>query len=348
VAAPATVAGDEDDEMARDLLTIGEFARASGLTPKALRLYDDLGLLPPADVDPHSGYRRYAPAQLDGARLVATLRLVGMPLARIRDVLAAPPARAAEQVVAYWRQVEADTTARRRIVATLVEQLQTEETAMPTTTDTLTPRTGVSHHQGARDRQQDAVVATRDTFAVADGTGPRDDVAELALRTFVDEGYAAAATAVWPATAEGAGTTLTAVQLVGSTARITHVGDARVHLVRDGEVRRLTADHTIVAGLIESGDLTEEEARSHPHRLLLNRALVPGTEPDRHEADVLPGDRLVLTTDGVHATLDAPELDALLLSPGTPDDVAAAIGAAVTTAGEPDNHTALVVDLAGG
>ena len=70
--------------MTTELLTIGDFARASGLTPKALRLYDDLGLLRPAEVDPSSGYRRYAPEQLGQARLVATLRLVGMPLARSR------------------------------------------------------------------------------------------------------------------------------------------------------------------------------------------------------------------------------------------------------------------------
>ena len=75
--------------MTTDLLTIGDFARQSGLTPKALRLYDDLGLLPPAEVDPSSGYRRYTSEQLAPARLVATLRLVGMPLSRIEEVLAA-------------------------------------------------------------------------------------------------------------------------------------------------------------------------------------------------------------------------------------------------------------------
>ncbi len=65
-------------------LSIGEFARTSGLTPKALRLYDELGLLTPTRVDPFNGYRWYAPEQLDRARLVARLRLIGMPLARIR------------------------------------------------------------------------------------------------------------------------------------------------------------------------------------------------------------------------------------------------------------------------
>lgn len=69
-----------------ELLTIGAFAKATRLSPKALRLYDELGLLPPARVDPVTGYRRYAPEQVQRARLVAWLRRLGMPLARIRHV----------------------------------------------------------------------------------------------------------------------------------------------------------------------------------------------------------------------------------------------------------------------
>ena len=64
-------------------MSIGEFARLSRLSAKALRLYDELGLLPPARVDPDSGYRWYAAGQLDNARLVASLRQIGVPLAQI-------------------------------------------------------------------------------------------------------------------------------------------------------------------------------------------------------------------------------------------------------------------------
>ncbi|MBY8850086.1 MerR family transcriptional regulator, partial [Saccharothrix sp. MB29] len=78
-----------------ELLTIGAFARATRLSPKALRLYDELGLLTPARVDPLSGYRLYAPEQLDRARLVAWLRRLCMPPARIRHVFALDPAEAA-------------------------------------------------------------------------------------------------------------------------------------------------------------------------------------------------------------------------------------------------------------
>lgn len=73
-----------------ELMAIGAFARASRLSAKALRLYDELGLLPPAYVDPASGYRFYDPAQLEQARLVAWLRRLGMPLARIRVIAGLP------------------------------------------------------------------------------------------------------------------------------------------------------------------------------------------------------------------------------------------------------------------
>src|SRR5688500_2400750 len=125
------------------LMTIGDFARDAGLTPKALRLYDDLGLLPPAEVDPASGYRRYAPSQLERARLVATLRLLGMPLARIKQVLELSHAARARAVETYWCQVEADTSTRRDIVDTLVHQFRNEAHIMTTSTDTLRAEFGV-------------------------------------------------------------------------------------------------------------------------------------------------------------------------------------------------------------
>lgn len=74
-------------------LSIGEFARMSGLTPKALRLYDELDLVAPERVDPFNGYRWYAHEQLDQARLVARLRLIGMPRPDRPQRLAARPGR---------------------------------------------------------------------------------------------------------------------------------------------------------------------------------------------------------------------------------------------------------------
>jgi len=104
-----------------DLMGIGEFARLSRLSPKALRLYDELGLLPPAQVDPDSGYRWYAAGQLDNARLVASLRQIGVPLAQIQLILSLEPEAAAAQVGAYWSGAEADHAGRRDLVGYLVD-----------------------------------------------------------------------------------------------------------------------------------------------------------------------------------------------------------------------------------
>lgn len=335
--------------MTTELLTIGDFARESGLTPKALRLYDDLGLLRPVEVDPASGYRRYAPAQLGRARLVATLRLVGMPLTRIEEVLDVPPSVAARLVRAYWLQVELDTASRRDIVSDLVEQMESEAPTMTTSTDTLHAEIGTSHRKGGRPQQQDALLATPGVVAVADGFGERADLAAAVLAAFESGGLDAAVAevaseiAVGQPAAPASGTTLTAVTFSGNTASVTHVGDGRVWLVREREVRQVTHDHTVVAALIEAGQLTIDEAGSHPHRNLLNRALVPGVVTDEVEVDLQPRDRLVLTTDGVHSHVD--DLAVLLAAPAPAQEVADAVAAAVADAGEPDNHTIVVVDL---
>ncbi|MGB6581585.1 MAG: helix-turn-helix domain-containing protein, partial [Streptosporangiaceae bacterium] len=104
-------------------MSIGEFARLSRLSPKALRLYDELGLLPPAQVDPDSGYRWYAAGQLDNARLVASLRQIGVPLAQIQLILSLEPEATAAQVGAYWSGAEADHAGRRDLAGYLVDRL---------------------------------------------------------------------------------------------------------------------------------------------------------------------------------------------------------------------------------
>ena len=113
-----------------DLMSIGEFARLSRLSAKALRLYDELGLLPPAQVDPDSGYRWYAAGQLDNARLVASLRQLGVPLAQIQLILSLEPEAAAAQVGAYWAGAEADHAARRDLAGYLVDRLTGKRNVM--------------------------------------------------------------------------------------------------------------------------------------------------------------------------------------------------------------------------
>jgi DNA-binding transcriptional MerR regulator len=113
-----------------DLLSIGEFAQLSRLSPKALRLYDELGLLPPTRVDADSGYRFYEVGQLDRARLVSSLRQIGVPLAQIKVILDLEPMTAAEQVAGFWAVTESDHAVRRELAGRLVDRLKGERSAM--------------------------------------------------------------------------------------------------------------------------------------------------------------------------------------------------------------------------
>ncbi|GIF10256.1 MerR family transcriptional regulator [Actinoplanes teichomyceticus] len=94
-------------------MSIGEFARLSGLSIKALRLYDVSGLLPAAEVDPITGYRRYAAAQLKRARRIGVLRRIGMPLPVIGEMLVLSDAEAVGRLDRWWAGEEAATAARR-------------------------------------------------------------------------------------------------------------------------------------------------------------------------------------------------------------------------------------------
>jgi DNA-binding transcriptional MerR regulator len=114
-------------EPADGLLTIGVFARRSRLSMKALRLYDRQGLLRPAHVDGGSGYRRYRESQLATARLIAMLRRLDMPLARVAEVVSAPGAAGASRLAAYWETVERRVASQRELAAHLRIRLLGEE-----------------------------------------------------------------------------------------------------------------------------------------------------------------------------------------------------------------------------
>ena len=102
---------------------LGEFARRSRLSLKALRLYDERGVLVPSRVDQASGYRYYDPAQLDDARLVVMLRELQLPLAAIKELLACDPAVAATRIAEHWRGAEAAHDARRDLADYLIDRL---------------------------------------------------------------------------------------------------------------------------------------------------------------------------------------------------------------------------------
>ena len=284
-----------------ELMTSGAFAQASGLSRKALRLYDELGLLHPARVDPDTLYRFYHPGQLEQARLVAWLRRLGMPLAVIRSVSGLPPARAAVELAAYWATVEAEIAARRELAAFLIGYLSGKDpgkdTAMSESQGTLTVRYGVRSDIGLhRKDNQDAAYAGARLLAVADGMGghaagelasaavidalrPLDiQVPASELLNALDHAARRADSALRdivranPAL-HGMGTTLTALLWSGSQLGLLHIGDSRAYLVRDGEVFQITQDHTLVQSLLDEGKITAEEVASHPQRLLLLRAL---------------------------------------------------------------------------
>jgi DNA-binding transcriptional MerR regulator len=111
-------------------VSIGEFARRSRLSVKALRLYDELEVLVPARVDGASGYRYYDVGQLEAARLVAMLRQLDVPLAAIKELLACDPVDAAERIAAYWREVESQHDARRELADYLVNRLRGKRSVM--------------------------------------------------------------------------------------------------------------------------------------------------------------------------------------------------------------------------
>ncbi|MET7965903.1 MerR family transcriptional regulator [Micromonospora sp. NPDC005305] len=349
-----------------ELLTIGAFARAARLTPKALRLYDELGLLPPAAVDPHSGYRYYAPAQLDRAGLIAALRRAGMPLAEIQHVCGLPPDAAAEAVDAWWRRVSADTKARGRAVALLLDQLTERGTTMSDTTFRYAVRceTGT-----ARDSNEDTAYASGTLLAVADGMrGPGGAAASTAavdaLRPLepadapATELLAALADAVAAADravrahatpAHQPVTTLTAILRRGTRLALVHVGDTRAYLLRGGELSRLTQDHTYVQTLVDQGKLSLAEAGAHPQRALLARALGAGdVEADLALRTALAGDRYLLCSDGLATVVDPEALHAALAGADDPETAVGRLVDLAYAAGAPDNIACVVADLVAG
>jgi len=120
----------QEDKRADPLLSIGVFARRSRLSPKALRLYAAQGLLVPARLDGRTGYRSYTADQVERARLIGLLRQAGMPLARVRELVASPASDQPAAVERWWAGVEDDHRRRREVVAHLHRRLTGEDLVM--------------------------------------------------------------------------------------------------------------------------------------------------------------------------------------------------------------------------
>ena len=150
----------------------------------------------------------------------------------------------------------------------------------------------------------------------------------------------------------GMGTTVVALRFGGTRreprAEISHVGDSRAYLLREGDLKPLTEDHSLVAELVRSGDLTRAQAAEHPQKNLITRAL--GAE-DEVEADnmVLPveaGDRLLLCSDGLSDMIPEDRIGAILKErPDEPEAPARKLVSAALDAGGTDNVTVVVVDV---
>ena len=145
----------------------------------------------------------------------------------------------------------------------------------------------------------------------------------------------------------GMGTTLTAVLWRGGRIALIHVGDSRAYLVRDGHLSQISHDHTYVQTLVDAGRISAEEARSHPKRNLLLRAIdgtgVPEGETSIREARV--GDRYLLCSDGLSGVVPDPVIERVLSQVPDPTAAVTELVDLALAAGAPDNVTAVVADV---
>lgn len=358
-----------------ELLAIGEFSARCGLSVKVLRTYAAEGLLVPAAVDAWSGYRYYARHQLPTARLIRQLRRAGITLREIGEFLQDPDEG---RLQAWEHALDLEVTDRRYALAAARRQLGLLATARPgpnrheggTTMTTLAA--GSANDQGkVRDTNQDALLISSPLFAVADGAGasPAGETASrLALDTLktrftapptaagLAEAARAASRAIWDKAGsdpslDGMASTLIALAVLstGDQAQlaVASVGDSRAYLFSGGQLHQLTRDHSVVQALVDAGELTRDEARTHPKRSLLTRALgiAPVVEPDIHLPAVPGTARLLLCTDGLTAHAEDPHIAEVLASVAEPEQAAARLVDLANHNGGSDNTAVIVIDL---
>lgn len=142
----------------------------------------------------------------------------------------------------------------------------------------------------------------------------------------------------------GMGTTVTAACLDGDAVAIAHVGDSRAYLLRDGELRRLTEDHSLVEELLRGGRLTEEEAAEHPQRSVITRALgiEPIVEIDTWTYPLRPGDVVLLCSDGLTSMISEQQLQGVIVAAPTLNEAAQRLIDAANEAGGRDNITVVL------
>jgi protein phosphatase len=206
-------------------------------------------------------------------------------------------------------------------------------------------------------------------WAVADGMGGHragEVASAIAVRTLQEafravpptqvglEGAAVAANTAIRAAAEqdpelyGMGTTLVAIaRTEEDELAYVNVGDSRIYLLRSGELQRLTIDHSLVEELVQEGSLTPEEARTHPKRNIVTRALGIADHVDVDGDTILPytGDRYVLCSDGLTDEVEDDHVAGVLRRLADPDEAAAELVRLALEHGGRDNVTVLIVDV---
>lgn len=218
-----------------------------------------------------------------------------------------------------------------------------------------------------RERNEDSVLVNPPLYVVADGMGGHRGgqvASQVALETMEElatqgpgslaDHVRRANRAVWDRSVEderlsGMGTTLTAARIDGASALIAHVGDSRAYLLRDGMLRQLTTDHTLVDRMVRSGEITEAEADVHPHKNVLTRAL--GTdeqvEVDEDALALVDGDRLLICSDGLTGMVTEDQIQAILENSDHPQQAADRLVKAANRAGGIDNISVVVLDAIG-
>lgn len=218
-----------------------------------------------------------------------------------------------------------------------------------------------------RGHNEDSFLVQAPLFAVCDGMGGHaagEVASSIAVSTIAEKAPAGADDVLLGVAVEAANTAvmLGAEQGVGKPGMgctascclieegrmaIAHVGDSRIYLLRHGSLVRVTHDHSYVEELVDSGQITADEARTHPSRSIITRAL--GSDPDMYadhfSLEVSNGDRVILCSDGLSSMIADSQIEALAVSSATPQQAADNLVAAALTAGGLDNVTVVVVDV---
>ena len=145
---------------------------------------------------------------------------------------------------------------------------------------------------------------------------------------------------------QGMGTTLVSAVAGERDAVICNIGDSRAYLIHNGEMMRITHDHSVVQTLVENGDITAEEARTHPNRNLITRALGPDetTLCDAFDVSFAHGDKILLCTDGLVVTATDEEICHIVCADKRTEEKLDDLIALAKAQGAPDNVTAVLIE----